>query len=107
MTEVKFISSPIINKVEFINSPNIKKKLRALFYDNNELVKKVDFGASGYGDYTIHNDLQRKHRYIIRHQKNEDWDNPYTAGTLSRYILWNKPTLEASIKDYKKRFIFK
>lgn len=96
-----------MTKVEFIDSPNPRRKLRALFYDNDELIKKVDFGARGYSDYTIHKDHNRQLRYLVRHQKNEDWDNPYSAGALSRYILWNKPTLEASIKDYKKRFIFK
>jgi hypothetical protein len=25
-------------------------------------------------------------------------------GTLALYILWNKPTLQESIKDYKKKF---
>jgi hypothetical protein len=31
-------------------------------------------------------------------------DHLKSAGALSRWILWNKPTLAASIKDYKKRF---
>ena len=46
----------------------------------------------------------RKRRYMSRHKKRENWNNYMSAGSLSRYILWNKPTLEASIKDYKKRF---
>ena len=55
-------------------------------------------------DFTKHKDEERKKNYIQRHEVNEDWTNPYKAGTLSRYILWNKPSLEDSIKDYKKRF---
>lgn len=55
-------------------------------------------------DYTIHKDPERKKRYIIRHKKNEHWNDPITAGSLSRYVLWNKPSLRESIKDYKKRF---
>jgi len=27
-----------------------------------------------------------------------------SAGALSRWILWNKPTIEASKADFKKRF---
>jgi hypothetical protein len=27
-----------------------------------------------------------------------------TAGALSRWILWNEPTLEDSFKDYLQRF---
>ena len=30
-----------------------------------------------------------------------------TAGSLSRYVLWNKPTLRGSISDYRKRFQLK
>lgn len=66
--------------------------------------KTVNFGAKKYSDFTIHKDVERKKRYLARHIKNENWNNPLSAGALSRYLLWNKPTLEASIKDYKKRF---
>ena len=55
-------------------------------------------------EFTIHKDLARKEMYIKRHQKNEDWNNPMTAGALSRWILWNNPTLSESIADYKRRF---
>lgn len=65
--------------------------------------KKTKFGSYGYSDYTKHKDKDRKARYISRHS-NEDWSDPTKAGTLSRYILWNKPTLKASISDYKSRF---
>lgn len=66
---------------------------------------KVSFGAKGMSDYTIHKDKERKRRYIERHSgMNENWDEPMTPGALSRWILWNKPTLEASIKDFKNKF---
>jgi hypothetical protein len=35
---------------------------------------------------------------------NEDWTDPTRAGTLSRFILWNKPTLRSSIRSYRRRF---
>ena len=76
------------------------KKFKAVFNDN----KIIYFGAVGYEDYTTHKDRIRKNRYIIRHKKNENWNNPKTAGALSRWILWNKPTLKASITDYKRKF---
>ncbi len=66
--------------------------------------KKVSFGAKGYSDYTIHKDDARKARYLKRHEKNENWTDPLTAGTLSRYILWNKKTVSESLKDYLKHF---
>ena len=66
--------------------------------------KRIKFGASGYSDYTIHKDKARRNRYIARHQARENWQDPYTAGFYSRWLLWNKPTLQESIEDVKKRF---
>ncbi len=66
--------------------------------------KSIHFGAKNYEDYTIHKDPERKERYIDRHSKNEDWNNPLTAGFYSRWILWNKPTITESIRDTNRRF---
>jgi hypothetical protein len=40
---------------------------------------------------------------------NENWTKSglRTAGFLSRWILWNKPTILASIKDVEDRFNIK
>lgn len=72
----------------------------------NKREKTTHFGASGYSDYIHHKDPERKQRYINRHRKNENWKDPFSAGALSLYILWNKPTLKSSILDYKKHFGF-
>ncbi len=93
-------------KVNFYKSTNPKKKLMATFSLNGEIIKTTHFGASGYSDFTQHLDPYRKNRYIARHIKNIDFSKPMSAGVLALYILWNKPTLEASIKDYKKTFNF-
>lgn len=66
--------------------------------------RSTKFGAAGYSDYTIHKDKARRERYILRHQLKEDWTDPTAPGTLSRYILWNKPSLWDSLSDYLKRF---
>jgi hypothetical protein len=66
--------------------------------------KVVSFGSKNASDYTIHKDDERKRLYLLRHEKNEDWNDPITPGALSRWILWNKKTLKASIEDFKKRF---
>ena len=42
--------------------------------------------------------------YLKRHIVNENWDDFTSAGSLSRYILWEKPTIEASIKFFKSKF---
>ena len=55
-------------------------------------------------EYVRRNREKVKKAYIARHKKNENWNDALTAGSLSRFILWNKPTLNASIKDFKTRF---
>lgn len=91
--------------VEIQKSYLPNKKLTAIFINvKTGRNKVVHFGAAGMSDFTIHKDEERKERYIQRHKSRENWNNPISAGALSRFILWNKPTLEESIKDYKKRF---
>lgn len=79
------------------------KKMTAVFNIDGKK-KTVHFGASGYSDYTIHRDEDRKKRYITRHKKNENWNDPSKPGTLSRYILWEHKNKQTAIKLYKKRF---
>ena len=77
-----------------------KHKFTAVFDDG----KEVSFGAKGYSDMTQHGSETRKNRYLDRHRKNENWNDPQTPGALSRWILWNKPSLQESIADFKRRF---
>jgi hypothetical protein len=79
--------------------------------DENKRTKTIKFGAKDYNDYTIYYKEDGKKKademkdaYIARHKVNEKFDNPYTAGALSRWILWNKPTVKESLVDYIKRF---
>jgi hypothetical protein len=97
-------SRTIGKRVVFKKSTNPEKKYMAIFYENGKKIKTTHFGAAGMSDYTKHKDPARKQRYMNRHKANEHWSKPMTAGSLSRYILWNKPSLKASIQDYKKRF---
>ena len=81
-----------------------EKKWDAVFEQDGK-EKVVPFGQRGYSDFTKHKDTKRRQRYIDRHSgMGEDWKDPTTPGALSRYILWNKKTLRASLKDFKKKF---
>jgi hypothetical protein len=81
------------------------KKMMAIFYDEaKKKIKTTHFGASGYEDFTTHGEIQRKMNYIARHKEREDWTDYMSSGSLSRFILWNKPTIKASIEDYMSRF---
>jgi hypothetical protein len=70
-------------------------------------LKYISFGDSRYEDFTTHNDSERKKRYLARHKPTEDWNNSETAGFWSRWLLWNKKTISASIRDMEKRFEIK
>ena len=83
------------------------KKLMAIFTMDNGRTRTTHFGASGMSDYTKNRDKERKQRYLKRHRRNENWNNPLSAGALSRWILWNKETRGASINDFKRRFNLK
>jgi len=91
-------------KVVIKKSTDPKKKLEAIFSLDNGRTKTVRFGAAGMSDFPTHKDEERKKRYLARHRRRENWNAPMTAGALSRWILWDKPTRRASIQAYKKRF---
>ena len=94
--------------VKVVISPSQRdKKFKAVLTDANGDTKTLHFGAKGMSDYTIHKDNSRKDRYLARHKKNENWNVPDTPGSLSRWILWNKPNFKDSVKDYKQRFKLK
>ena len=67
--------------------------------------KTVSFGASGYSDFTKHRDEDRKKNYIARHKPNQNWKDHTTAGFFAKNILWNKPTIKASISDANARVL--
>jgi 2,3-bisphosphoglycerate-independent phosphoglycerate mutase len=90
--------------VVFKKSTRDGKKRMAIFTRSSGRTKTIHFGADGMSDYTKHKDPERKKRYIARHKKNENWNNPMTAGALSRWILWNKTSMRESINDFKKKF---
>lgn len=80
------------------------KKYDAIF-EGQGIHRVIPFGARGYLDFIKSGgDEERKARYIKRHQAREDYSDMYSKGALSRFILWNKPTLHESIKDFKRRF---
>jgi hypothetical protein len=95
-------------RVVIKKSTNKDKKMMAIFYDGEKKIKTTHFGASGYTDFIKSGgDEKKKKAYLDRHRTNENWNDYMTPGSLSRWTLWNKKTLSASIADYKKRFNLK
>jgi hypothetical protein len=81
-----------------------EKKFDAVFEKNGREIV-TPFGQKGYSDFTKHKDVTRRARYLKRHRgMGEHWNQPTTPGALSRWVLWNKRTLRASVADFKRRF---
>ena len=78
------------------------KKYEITFEKNGKMYTRK-FGAAGMSDYTIHKDKERRERYISRQKKDLRTNDPMKPGYLSMYILWNKPSVKASLADYKRR----
>jgi len=115
-------------RVKIIRSPNQKKKFRTILEDG----RTVDFGASGYSDYTIHKNPLRMRSYVLRHggrvskhkiaesdpkkiqdmmlnvtySDKENWNISGIdgAGFWSRWYLWSYPTVVDVKKLMSKKF---
>ncbi len=103
-----------MNNQPILYRSNKKNKKYVLDY----MGKRIHFGAKGYRDYTLMHDknskfyepdeLERekiKFRYLKRHQ-NDKLDE-ISPGALAYFILWNRPTIKESIKDFKILFDIK
>jgi hypothetical protein len=76
--------------------------------------RMIRFGAQEYNNFIYFNKHKTKEEafkhkiaYIKRHYDREDWEDITTAGAFSKHLLWNKPTLKASIADMEKKFDIK
>lgn len=108
--KIKYVKFNILN--------NDSKKMEAIFYDENmKIITKSKFGATGYKDYIIYNkELTKKEadkkrdNYIKRHKigEYERWRSEiWTPAALSRWILWERRTLNESINNYSNLFNIK
>ena len=87
--------------VELHKATDGKHKWVATFADGH----RTSFGAAGMSDYTIHHDKLRRANYLARHKANESWNNPRSAGSLSRFLLWGDSTsLQANLASFRRRF---
>ena len=100
-----------ISRVTIKPSTRRDKKFMAQFTDaSGKHIKTTHFGGAGCMDFIKYSNLDPTHakkkrlQYIKRHRVRESWRDPTAAGTLSRYILWEKPTLNASLKKYRVMF---
>jgi hypothetical protein len=74
-------------KVILSVSPRKNKKYRIYDYLNENF---VDFGQMGFEDFTYHNDIERRNRYLNRawNIKGKWRENPFSPNWLSLNLLW-------------------
>jgi len=87
-----------IQEVVISKSSKADKRMKADFGK-----KTVHFGARGGSTFIDHKDQKIKANWEARHKVREKWNDYDSAGALSKHILWNKPTLRASVADLNKR----
>ena len=99
-----------LSLISIKKSPKKDKKYVATFCRSGR-IKQTHYGAKKYQNYggnaklgERHLDEKRKRLYISRHRSRENWNDPTTAGALSRWTLWNKKSFRESVADYKRRF---
>jgi hypothetical protein len=82
-----------------------KHKLAATF-EKDGRTKTTKFGATGYTDYLQSKDPERRERYLERHGRGgENWNDPTSAGALSKHLLWGDSTvLATNIRAFKAKF---
>lgn len=87
-------------------SNNPKKKYKVVVTDGKKK-KTIHFGQAGANDYTLTGDDEAKYKYIDRHKKREDWQNPFTAGFWSLHTLWSDKTIKSSLNKIKNNYNIK
>ena len=93
-------------------SPKEDKKLKAVFCKcekkldcKNSNTKTVHFGSKGSSTYLDNKNEKTKDAYIARHKVRENFNDPMSAGSLSRWLLWGPTTnLTQNINKFKSKF---
>jgi len=63
------------------------------------------FGSAGSQTYIDHGDKAKRDAYLKRHKEREDWNDPYSAGALARWLLWgDSEDLETNHQTFMKKF---
>tara|TARA_Y100000114_G_C11720940_1_gene308455 strand:+ start:453 stop:818 length:366 start_codon:yes stop_codon:yes gene_type:complete len=87
------------------NAKKDKKRLIAFFIMKNGKTKKTKFGMfRSKGTFSDGASEEKKENYIKRHKVRENFNDVFSAGSLSRYILWNFRSNNELEKFYNREF---
>jgi hypothetical protein len=83
--------------------PSTRKGKRFMVTFSNGVT--THFGQAGGKTFIDEGDKAKRDAYLKRHKAREDWNDPYSAGALSRWLLWGDSTdLETNHRSFMKRF---
>ena len=90
--------------VKLARSDKQEKKWKVTFDRERGRKKTIHFGQAGASDFPSHKDVQRKARYLDKHREREDWGDcgVETPGWWSRWLLWNRVSIAASLSDIRR-----
>ena len=94
----------------FILQPSTREDKKWMINEpSNDNFNTLHFGSAYHQSYPDHKNPIRKKLYIQRHKVRENWNKSgiNTSGFWARWLLWNLPTIEDSIKDIEKRYDIK
>ena len=88
-------------RIEISKSSRAGKKYQATA--NN---RTIHFGQKPYEDFTMHRDESKRQNYIKRHGAQQDWSkkNVMTPGFMSRFVLWEAPTVRGAVTKLNKKY---
>ena len=72
-------------------------------FEINMIDHSHHFGSDVGKTYIDGRTEKEKQAWIKRHQNDKGWDSKHSGIYHSRFLLWNKPTLKESIKDYERK----
>lgn len=84
-----------------ILTSNLPTKRYVAVFDNG---LKTHFGQPGGYTYADGASEETRKAYIARHKVREDWNDPYSAGALARFILWEHRSIKKAVEEFNKRF---
>ena len=87
------------------NAVNDGKRLVCYFIMKNGKTKTTKFGMyKSAGTYADGATDEKRNQYIGRHQKRENWKDIFSAGSLSRFVLWEFRSNNDIEKFYNRQF---
>jgi len=90
-------------KLESIKPSERDTKRYVAIFSNPK--KTTHFGLKGGSTFIDHRDEKKKSAYLARHKVRENFNDPVTAGSLSKHLLWGSTTsFKKNIELFKKKF---